>query len=235
MSGLEPSSQTLDLTWYRERVSFIRRNTHKYKYKFFSYKKVAPKVAPFFIRWATGGGIVHRAGKKGPWRSASPSCSTLTSARQGIRLAHRLPTSCAACWASGVMEATFMARRTSSRSRPSWRAASDSPPLFPRPAPTLENCASCAILSSLPTSLHHSATSLSRSICGNSPRPPVETCSSWTGLSFPAPPTTGNLCNLHRFISLPHQPALPWTFCATCAETSFLAHQPAQLAHPVTT
>ena len=84
VSGLEPSSQTLDLTWYRERVSFIRRNTHKYKYKFFSYKKVAPKVAPFFIRWATGGGIVLRAGKKGPWRSASPSCSTLTSARQGI-------------------------------------------------------------------------------------------------------------------------------------------------------
>ena len=37
------------ITWYPERVSFIRRNTHKYKYKFFSYKKVAPKVAPFFI------------------------------------------------------------------------------------------------------------------------------------------------------------------------------------------
>ena len=61
MSGLEPSSQTLDLTWYRERVSFIGRNTHKYKYKFFSYKKVAPKVAPFFIRYATGVGIVLRA------------------------------------------------------------------------------------------------------------------------------------------------------------------------------
>ena len=43
--------------WYPERVSFIRLNTHKYKYKFFSYKKVAPKVAPFFVRCATGGGI----------------------------------------------------------------------------------------------------------------------------------------------------------------------------------
>ena len=74
----------LDIAWYPERVPFIRRNTHKYKYKFFSYKKVAPKVAPFFVRWTTGGGIVLRAGKKSPWRSASPSCSTPTSARQGI-------------------------------------------------------------------------------------------------------------------------------------------------------
>ena len=73
-----------------------------------------------------------------------------------LLVAHRLPTSCAACWASGVMEATFMARRTSSRSRPSWRAVSDSPPLFPRPP--RETCATCAGLFSLPTSLHHSAT-----------------------------------------------------------------------------
>ena len=78
------SGISLDIQWYPERVSFIGRNTHKYKYKFFSYKKVAPKVAPFFIRWTTGGGIVLRAGKKSPWRSDSPSCSTLTSARQGI-------------------------------------------------------------------------------------------------------------------------------------------------------
>ena len=81
-----------------------------------------------------------------------------------LLVAHRLPTSCAACWASGVMEATFMARRTSSRSRPSWRAASRSPP-FGRPIWTFG--ATCAKTSSLPTSLHHSAISLSRSTCGN--------------------------------------------------------------------
>ena len=62
----DESGNFLDITWYRERVSFIRLNTHKYKCKFFSYKKVAPKVAPFFIRWTTGGGIVLRAGKKKP-------------------------------------------------------------------------------------------------------------------------------------------------------------------------
>ena len=56
-----------------------------------------------------------------------------------------------------------MARRTSSRSRPSWRAASDSPPFG---LPPWGFCATCAE-TSLPTSLHHSATSLSRSICGN--------------------------------------------------------------------
>ena len=55
------SGISLDIQWYPERVPFIRRNTHKYKYKFFSYKKVAPKVAPFFIRYATGVGIVLRA------------------------------------------------------------------------------------------------------------------------------------------------------------------------------
>ncbi|MCH5144986.1 hypothetical protein JMF94_07800 [Desulfovibrio sp. UIB00] len=51
------SLQALDLTWYRERVPFIKYNTPKYKYKSNSIKKVAPKVAPFFIRHPTGEGI----------------------------------------------------------------------------------------------------------------------------------------------------------------------------------
>ena len=54
----DESGNFLDIAWYPERASFIRRNTHKYKYKFFSYKKVAPKVAPFFIRCGTGGVIL---------------------------------------------------------------------------------------------------------------------------------------------------------------------------------
>ena len=72
-----------------------------------------------------------------------------------LLVAHRLPTSCAACWASGDREATFMARWTSGWERPSWRAAS----LWPRFSYLGSGCATCAGWF-FPTNLHHSSTSL---------------------------------------------------------------------------